>query len=66
MKNENERPMTAAEEQAARDYLQSYTREWWAKQSPEERRARRLRYALNAAKRKAAAETETSSDAGGR
>ena len=42
---------TAEELAAIRDYNNRRNREWWAKQSADERRARRAQYALNAIRR---------------
>lgn len=43
--------VTPAELEAIRQYNNTRNRDWWARQSPEERRARRQRYALNAINR---------------
>lgn len=51
--------LTKDELQAIRDYHNERNRNWWHKQSPEERRARRQRYALNAIRRKKDQEIKT-------
>lgn len=47
-----EMAITQADIDAVRAYRNEQQRAWWAKQSEEERRERRLRYHLNAIRRK--------------
>jgi hypothetical protein len=54
--------ITPAELALIRKYHADRNRAWWNGQSPDERRARRMRYALNAVKKQqAAAERENES-----
>ena len=55
--------MTNAELAEIREYQRKRNREWWAKQSPDERRERRQRYALNAARNKVKRELKRELDA---
>ena len=56
---EKKQPTAAESKQsAAKAQNAKRQREFWARQTPEERRARRLRYALNAAKRAGLVENE--------
>lgn len=48
--------LTAAEIEEARAYNRQRNREWWNSMDADERRARRQRYALNAARRKTQAD----------
>ena len=47
----SKKEFTTEELAAIRDYNNRRNREWWAKQTPEERRSRRAQYALNAIRR---------------
>lgn len=53
MPNQLEAP-TAEELELLRQYRKENCARFWSKQSPEERRQRRQRYAINAAKKRAA------------
>lgn len=44
--------LTAEEQAQIRAYNNERNRKWWEKQTPEERRERRNRYALNAIRKK--------------
>lgn len=54
--------ITAAELQEIRAYNNARNREWWARQSQDERRERRQKYALTQARRKAAQERAEQDD----
>lgn len=43
--------ITPDELQQVREYRNRVQREWWSRKTPEERRERRQRYALNAARK---------------
>jgi hypothetical protein len=56
--NNNDMQITQEELDEIRKSNNARNREWWAKQSPEERRARRQRYALNLIRNKKGKEQE--------
>lgn len=58
--------ITAAELDAIRAYNAQRNREWWNRQTPEERRARRQQYALAAIRRRQAQEINAQTGKTGR
>ena len=59
-KNQNQTP-TPEELDALREYRNYMQRKWWSKMTPEERRERRQRYALNMMRNKIKAAEEQQS-----